>query len=77
MYWNLHQKGAVQYYQRKNGVEIDFVLNQRQAYEVKLHPVKEDMNKLQALGKDIGIEKTNIVGRDYVPIQEVLYLFNL
>lgn len=77
VYWNLHQKGAVQYYQRKNGVEIDFVLNQRQAYEVKLHPVKEDMNKLQALGKDIGIEKTNIVGRDYAPMQEVLYLFNL
>lgn len=77
VYWNLQQKGAVQYYQRKNGVEIDFVLNQRQAYEVKLHPAKEDMNKLQALGKDIGIEKTNIVGRDYAPLQEVLYLFNL
>lgn len=77
VYWNLRQKGAVQYYQRKNGVEIDFVLNQRQAYEVKLHPVKEDMNKLQALGKDIGLEKTNIVGRDYAPMQEVLYLYNL
>lgn len=78
VYWNLrHQKGAVQYYQRKNGVEIDFILNQRQAYEVKLHPVKEDMHKLQALGKDIGMEKTNIVGRDYAPMQEVLYLLNL
>lgn len=77
VYWNIQQKGTVQYYQRKNGVEIDFVLNQRQAYEVKLHPVKEDMNKLQALGKDIGIEKTNIVGREYAPIPEVVYLFNL
>jgi predicted AAA+ superfamily ATPase len=77
VYWNLCKKGTVQYYQRKNGVEIDFVLQQRQAFEVKLHPVKEDMNKLQALGKDIEIEKINIVGRDYVPMQDVLYLYNL
>jgi predicted AAA+ superfamily ATPase len=77
VYWNLHQKGNVQYYQRKNGVEIDFILNQQQAFEVKIHPEKEDMTKLQALGKDIGIEKANVVGRDYVSMQEVLYLFNL
>lgn len=77
VYWNLQHKGTVQYYQRKNGVEIDFILDQQQAYEVKLHPEKEDMNKLQALGKDIGIEKTNILGRDYVSIQDILYLYNL
>jgi len=78
VYWNLrHQKGAVQYYQRKNGAEIDFILDQQQAYEVKLHPEKGDMNKLNALGKDIGITKMNIVGRDYAPIQDVIYLYNL
>lgn len=77
VYWNLCQKGNVQYYQRKNGVEIDFILNQQQAYEVKLHPEKEDMSRLQALGKDIGIEKMNIVSRNYAPIQDVVYLFNL
>ncbi|KAF0108355.1 MAG: Uncharacterized protein FD146_929 [Anaerolineaceae bacterium] len=77
VYWNLYQKGNIQYYQRKNGVEIDFVLDQQQAYEVKLHPEKEDMTRLQALGKEIGIEKTNIVGRDYAPVQDVIYLYNL
>lgn len=77
VYWSVQQKGMVQYYQRKNGAEIDFVLNQQQAYEVKLHPEKEDMTKLQALGNDIGIRKMNIVGRDYAPIQDVIYLYNL
>ncbi|MEW6094092.1 MAG: ATP-binding protein [Chloroflexota bacterium] len=77
VYWNIQRKGTVQYYQRKTGVEIDFILDQKQAYEAKLHPEKEDMTRLHALSKDIGIETMNIVGRDYVPIQDVVYLYNL
>jgi predicted AAA+ superfamily ATPase len=46
VHWNLQQKGTVQYYQRQSGVEIDFFLNKHHAYEVKLHPGKEDIYKL-------------------------------
>ena len=77
VFWNLQQKGNVQYYQRKNGVEIDFILNQRHAYEVKLHPEKEDLTRLHVLGQDIGVTDVNLVGRDYVPMAEAMYLFGL
>lgn len=76
VYWNLQKLGTVQYYQRKTGAEIDFVINQS-AYEVKIHPEREDLQKLQALAKEIDAEQTYLVGRDYVPEQGVLYLFNL
>lgn len=77
VYWNLHQKGNVQYYQRQSGVEIDFVLDKKKAYEVKLHPQRQDVRKLQALGQDIGINQASVVGKDYLQAKGVEYLFNL
>ncbi|HQV94934.1 MAG TPA: hypothetical protein PLF41_10740, partial [Anaerolineales bacterium] len=62
---------------RKNGAEIDFVVNGDRAYEVKLHASREDFNKLQNLARNIGIESASIVSREYVSMQDVLYLFNL
>lgn len=77
VFWNLPQTQRVQYYQRKNGAEIDFVVNGNQAYEVKLHASREDLHKLQNLARNIGIETASIVSREYVSMQDVLYLFNL
>ncbi len=77
VFWNLQRAEKVQYYQRKNGAEIDFVVNGDRAYEVKLHASREDFNKLQNLARNIGIESASIVSREYVSMQDVLYLFNL
>ena len=77
VFWNLPQTERVQYYQRKNGAEIDFVVNGSHAYEAKLHASREDFNKLQNLARNIGIETASIVSREYVSIQNALYLFNL
>lgn len=76
VYANLRPKGRVQYYQRKNGLEIDFIL-QNQGYEVKLHPHKDDVRKTQTLGNEIGIQNTLIVSRDYVALPGVIHLFHL
>lgn len=76
VYANLHPKGRVQYYQRKNGLEIDFIL-ENQGYEVKLHPHKDDVRKAQALGNEIGIQNTLIVSRDHVALPGVIHLFHL
>ncbi len=77
VYWNLQKHGTIQYYQRKNGAEIDFILNNQHAYEVKLHPEKDDLQKAQALAKDINLSHANLVSREYVSLQDVLYLFDL
>lgn len=77
VFWNLHRHGTIQYYQRKNGAEIDFVVNNQNAYEVKIHPEKEDFQKAQSLAKDINIDRVNLISREYVSLQDVLYLYNL
>ncbi len=76
VYVNLHPKGRVQYYQRKNGLEIDFIL-EHQGYEVKLHSHKDDVRKAQALGNEIGIKNTFLVSRDHVALPGVIHLFHL
>lgn len=76
VYCNLLPRGKVQYYQRKNGLEIDFIQRQ-QGYEVKLHPHADDIRKAQAVGKEIGLSSTQVVSRDYVFSPDVTYLFQL
>lgn len=77
VFWNLQQRGNVKYYQRKNGAEIDFILDNKHAYEVKIHPEKEDLNKLKILSGSLEMQSAHLVGREYVSMQEALYLFNL
>ena len=77
VYWNLQQKGRVKYYQRKNGGEIDFVLDDKHAYEVKIHPSREDAQKLKNISDSIKMDTAHLIGREYVPMPEVLYLFNI
>lgn len=77
VFWNLQQKGIIKYYQRKNRAEIDFILDEKYAYEVKIHPEKEDLQKLKNMSGELGIQSARLVGREFVPMQEVLYLFNL
>ncbi|MFZ5822572.1 MAG: ATP-binding protein [Chloroflexota bacterium] len=76
VYCNLLPRGRVQYYQRKNGLEIDFIQNQ-QGYEVKLHPHADDIRKAQVLGSEIGLTGTLVVSRDYVSSPGVIHLFQL
>ena len=45
IFQNLRLKGEINYYQRKNGAEIDFILNKDIAYEVKLSPYQSDYNE--------------------------------
>ncbi|MEW6456143.1 MAG: DUF4143 domain-containing protein [Acidobacteriota bacterium] len=36
IFQDLRMKGELNYYQRKSGTEIDFILDKKKAYEVKL-----------------------------------------
>ncbi len=76
VFCNLLPRGKVQYYQRKNGLEIDFIQHQR-GYEVKLHPHADDIRKAQALGREIGLSATLVVSRDYISSPDVIHLFQL
>lgn len=75
VFQNLNTLGEVNYYQKKSGVEIDFIFDKKFAYEVKLTPYKSDVNRLKHLSRELGIEAFNIISGKFSSLENVLYGF--
>lgn len=72
----LRTKGELNYYQRKSGVEIDFILNKKIAYEIKTNPDISDIKRLETVSQDIGIKDFYVVSKKYSPeLKNVIYGF--
>ena len=59
----LHTHAQVAYYQQKNGREIDFILDQQRAIEVKETATESDLKTVTDLAQKIGISESYVVGR--------------
>lgn len=55
--------GKVHYFQQRSGQEIDFILQEETAIEVKETPAPSDRNTLQKRASGLDLEKTMLVGR--------------
>lgn len=77
IFQSLRAKGEINYYQKKSGAEIDFILDKKQAYEVKLSPTKSDLKKLKKLSQNIGITNSKIASLNYSDLQNIIYGFEL
>lgn len=73
----LRNKGEVNYYQKKSGVEIDFIVDKKTAYEVKMKPYEQDVKRLGVLSSEIGLEDYKIISQKYSELEHVEYGFNL
>jgi len=69
--------GDVNYYQKKSGVEIDFILNKEIAYEVKLTPTLSNLKRLDRLKKELRLKDYYIVSRRFSELDRVKYGFEL
>ena len=59
----LFAKGSLQYYAKKNGKEIDFILDEKMAFEVKETPTLHDLKILRNRSLSIGIKQYYLVGK--------------
>ena len=73
----LRERGEVNYYQKKSGVEIDFIIDKKYAYEVKIKAYEQDIKKLAALSKELKLKDYRIISRKYSPLKHVRYGFML
>lgn len=73
----LKTKGEVNYYQKKSGVEIDFIVDKREAFEVQLAPYEHDLNRLKRLSEELRLSDYNIVSRKYAELPNTTYGFML
>lgn len=73
----LKPQGEVHYFQKKNTREIDFILNRKIGFEVKMKATIQDEKRLRASQKDLGLKEAYLVSRQYCQSKRVLYPFQL
>lgn len=76
IYHQLRLKGAVNYYKRKSGVEIDFILDKKTAWEVKTKGSNYDITKLRRLLSTLNLNEGNVISFDYSSVP-VVYGFQI
>jgi uncharacterized protein len=69
--------GGVNYYQKKQGAELDFVVDEKFSYEVKLLPYKPDEVRLKKISQKLGLKDWWLVSRKYSELKKVIYGFML
>lgn len=77
IFQNLGLKGELNYYQKKGGTEIDFIVDKSQAYEVKVSPQESDVRRLRSMAMDLKLEGFKIVSKNYSDLENVIYGFML
>ena len=75
IFWGLQQNKEIKYYRRKNGPEIDFIVEQKIAYEVKIIATQRDVIHLERNAKTLGFKKHYVVSQAYTPLKGVVYGF--
>jgi predicted AAA+ superfamily ATPase len=73
----LARRGDVNYYQKKSGAEIDFILDKKHAYEVKRMPSVRDAKRLESLAEELGLESWHIVSQNHTDLQNIVYGFSV
>jgi len=63
VYNQLKHYGDIKYYSRKNGREIDFILNSNEAFEAKETCEKNEVKRLKLLAENIKIKNIGLISR--------------
>jgi hypothetical protein len=77
IFQSLRRKGKVNYYHRKSGVKIDFIINRESAYDVRINPHESNIRKLNSLTYKLGCNNYRIVSKTYSTLENVTYGFML
>lgn len=77
IFQNLGLKGELNYYQKKGGTEIDFIVDKSQAYEVKVSPQESDVKRLRSMAMDLKLEGFKVISKNYSDLENVIYGFML
>lgn len=77
IFQNLRSKGRLNYYKRKSGAEIDFILNGKTGYRVKHNPLKGDTQKLEEMAVGLKLEEFKTISRSHIHSENIMYGFML
>jgi predicted AAA+ superfamily ATPase len=63
---NLRQYGKINYYQRRTGSEIDFILNEKIAFEAKITGDERDVAKMEKIAQKIKIKQSFLITKNFL-----------
>lgn len=65
IFGNLKKRGQLNYYQRRTGAEIDFILNKEMGLEIKNKGSAGDFKKLSRMAETLKLKEWYVVSREY------------
>lgn len=65
--------GSLSFYNQRNTSEIDFIVDNELALEVKLNATKQDLKKTEYLSRKIGINKSYLISKKYSELKSVIF----
>jgi len=77
VFQTLRTKGTLHYYQKKTGVEIDFILNKELAYEIKLKPYESDLKRLKTIASELDLKEYRLISKEYCQLENTIFGFQL
>ncbi len=77
VYLNLRHYGELNYYQKRRGGEIDFLLNKETAFEVKLTATPADLKKLKKLAIDLDLKDNYLVSGKFSGLDKTIFAIDL
>jgi len=75
IFQNLRFRGEIAYYEKKNGAEIDFLLDKAHAFEAKVTPQQRDVNQLKRVAGELGMKSFCVVSRSFTDLENTTYGF--
>jgi uncharacterized protein len=69
----LESYGSLTFYNKRNTAEIDFILNNDTAFEVKMKASQSDLDKLRKLEDNIQINNWFVISKKYVDLDKVIF----
>ena len=74
---NLIKFGKVNYYQKRSGEEINFILNERIGVEVKMRGLESNLRKLNKICKEIGLNESYLISNEYIEKENFIPAANI
>lgn len=65
--------GSLSFYNQRNTAEIDFILDKKIGFEVKINATLKDLKKTQMLADKIGLEKSFIISKNYNNMDNTIF----
>ncbi|MBN2205926.1 MAG: ATP-binding protein [Candidatus Aminicenantes bacterium] len=75
VFQNLRPRGELRFFQKKNGPEIDFILDRRAGFEVKRSPQPSDLTRARSAASRMKLESCVLVSGAYSELDGITYGF--